>query len=138
MLSTQPLTKPMPGVDIHRPVGFADRSQAEVVGPPRQHAIELLYSILDLQQRPSTTRLFADRAAQPRDPFLRRAPTPLNRRVGFRITLFEACSAFTQVTACMLAASFNGDPVHQRLRRFRCLHRLSNCHRPERPLAGRD
>ena len=26
-------------------------------------------------------------------------------RVGFRITLFEACSAFTHVTACILAKS---------------------------------
>ena len=26
-------------------------------------------------------------------------------RVGFRITLFEACSAFTLVTACLLAKS---------------------------------
>ena len=28
-------------------------------------------------------------------------------RVGFRITLFEACSAFTHVTACILAKSSN-------------------------------
>jgi hypothetical protein len=28
-------------------------------------------------------------------------------RVGFRITLFEACSAFTHVTACILAKSPN-------------------------------
>lgn len=30
-------------------------------------------------------------------------PSPYSRRVGFRIKLFEACSAFTRVTACMLA-----------------------------------
>jgi len=35
----------------------------------------------------------------------RRRPSPLNRRVGFRVTLFEACSAFTRVTACTLAES---------------------------------
>jgi hypothetical protein len=35
----------------------------------------------------------------------RRRPSPLNRRVGFRITLFEACSAFTRVMACTLAES---------------------------------
>lgn len=37
--------------------------------------------------------------------FQRRRPSPLNRRVGFRITLFEACSAFTRVTACTFAES---------------------------------
>src|SRR5574337_799276 len=30
-------------------------------------------------------------------------PSPISWRVGFRITYFEACSAFTRVTACMLA-----------------------------------
>ena len=29
--------------------------------------------------------------------------SPFHRRVGFCITLFEACSTFTRVTACMLA-----------------------------------
>ena len=50
-----------------------------------------------------------DRAALPNNPgqagCQRRRPSPLNRRVGFRIALFEACSAFTRVTACMLAES---------------------------------
>ena len=46
-----------------------------------------------------------------------RRPSPFNRRVGFRITLFEACSAFTRVTACRLAKSPNSDPFHQRFRR---------------------
>jgi hypothetical protein len=32
-------------------------------------------------------------------------PSPNRRRVGPCITLFEACSAFTQVAACMLAES---------------------------------
>ncbi len=32
----------------------------------------------------------------------RRRPSPLSGRVGFRITVFEACSAFTHVPACML------------------------------------
>jgi hypothetical protein len=32
-----------------------------------------------------------------------RRPSPLFRRVGSHITLFEACSAFTHVPACMLA-----------------------------------
>ena len=32
-------------------------------------------------------------------------PSPKFSGVGVRITLFEACSAFTRVTACMLAES---------------------------------
>jgi len=35
----------------------------------------------------------------------RRRPSPYRRRVGSRILLFEACSAFTRVTACLLAES---------------------------------
>ena len=44
----------------------------------------------------------------------RQRPSPKFRRVGSRITLFEACSAFTHVTACILAES-PCDPLHQRL-----------------------
>ena len=35
-------------------------------------------------------------------------PSPQCRRVGFRINLFEACSTFTGVTACMIAKSLEG------------------------------
>ena len=38
-------------------------------------------------------------------PFRHRRPSPKFRRVGSCITLFEACSAFTRVTACTLAES---------------------------------
>ena len=34
-----------------------------------------------------------------------RRPSPVPRRVGFRVVRFEACSAFTHVPACMLAKS---------------------------------
>ena len=50
-----------------------------------------------------------DRVALPNSPgqagYQRRRPSPFIRRVGFRIALFEACSAFTRVTACTLAKS---------------------------------
>jgi hypothetical protein len=45
--------------------------------------------------------------------------------------VFEACSAFTHVTACRLAKS-PSDPLHRRLRRLCCLHRRSDCYRVER------
>jgi len=35
-------------------------------------------------------------------------PSPLLSWVGFRVNLFEACSAFTHVTACMVAKSLSG------------------------------
>ena len=57
-------------------------------------------------------------------------------RVGFRITLFEACSAFTHVTACMLAKSPSSDPLHRRLQPLRYLHDCSDCYRLERQLPG--
>jgi hypothetical protein len=52
-------------------------------------------------------------------------------RVGSCISLFEACSAFTRVTACTLAKS-PSDSLHQRLQQFRCLHYCSDCYRVER------
>ena len=52
-------------------------------------------------------------------------------RVGSCISLFEACSAFTHVTACTLAKS-PSDSLHQRLQQFRCLHYCSDCYRVER------
>jgi len=66
----------------------------------------------------------------------RRRPSLFLSQVGFRVARFEACSAFTRVTACMLAESSYDDPFHRRLRRFRCLPRRSDCYRLERPLAG--
>jgi hypothetical protein len=35
-------------------------------------------------------------------------PSPYCRRVGFRIILFEACSVFIRITACMVAKSLTG------------------------------
>jgi hypothetical protein len=52
-------------------------------------------------------------------------------RVGSCISLFEACSAFTHVTACTLAKS-PSDSLHQRLQQSRCLRRCSDCYRVER------
>ena len=48
-----------------------------------------------------------------RYPVQRRRPSLKRRQVGFRIILFEACSAFTHVSACMVAKSPKSDPLHQ-------------------------
>ena len=63
-------------------------------------------------------------------PFHQLRPSPKSGRVGSCISLFEACSAFTHVTACTLAES-PCDPLHQRLQQSRCLH-CSDCYRVER------
>src|SRR5437870_12078257 len=47
----------------------------------------------------------------------RRRPSPSPCWLGSHIWLFEACSAFTHVTACLLAEP-PGGPLHRRLRRF--------------------
>src|ERR1700686_4001522 len=44
------------------------------------------------------------------------------RRVGLRLVLFEACSAFTRVTACTLAPSPIRDALFRRLQPLRYLH----------------
>ena len=56
-------------------------------------------------------------------------------QVGPCITLFEACSAFTHVAACVLAKS-PSDPLHRRLQPFRYLHDCSDCFRPEQKWPG--
>ena len=53
-------------------------------------------------------------------------------RVGLRIVLFEACSAFTPVAACTLARPPIRGPLYRRLLPFRHLHDCSGCFRLER------
>src|SRR5215470_16462366 len=57
-------------------------------------------------------------------------------RVGLRIVLFEACLAFTCVTACTLALSPIRDTHFRRLQLFRHLHSCSGCFRLERLPGG--
>ena len=60
-----------------------------------------------------------------------RRPSPISRWVGSCINRFEACLAFTQVTACTLAES-PSDPFHRKLRQLRCLRCRFDCYRVER------
>jgi hypothetical protein len=57
-------------------------------------------------------------------------PSPCNSKVGSCNCFFEACSAFTHVTACTLAESLN-DPLHRKLRQV-CYRRRFDCFRVER------
>lgn len=56
-------------------------------------------------------------------------------QVGPCIFLFEACSAFTHVAACVLAKS-PSDPLRRRLQPPRYLDDCSDCYRPERRRPG--
>ena len=60
---------------------------------------------------------------------------PLVPKVGLRVSIFEACSAFTRVAARVLARSLD-DPSYRRLQPLRCLHDCSDCYRLERQLPG--
>src|SRR5213083_65486 len=57
-------------------------------------------------------------------------------RVGLRIVLFEACSAFTRVAACTLALPPIRGTLIRRLQPFRYLHDCSGCFRMERLPGG--
>jgi hypothetical protein len=63
--------------------------------------------------------------------FHQRRPSPISRWVGSCINRFEACSAFTHVTACTLAES-PSDPFNRKLRQLRCLRCRFDCYRAER------
>ena len=68
-------------------------------------------------------------------------PSPISlprkgRRVGLRIGIFEACSAFTRVTARTPALPPNRGTLTRRLQPFRYLHSCSGCFRLERSPGG--
>ena len=54
-------------------------------------------------------------------------PSPCNSKVGSCNCFFEACSAFTHVTACTLAES-PCDPLHRKLRQVCYLRRRQRAH----------
>ena len=58
-------------------------------------------------------RSFRMRGSQPLGTPQRRRPSPIYRRVGSHIKPFEACSVFTRVTACQLAAPLDGTRVSE-------------------------
>jgi len=73
-----------------------------------------------------------------RSPVQRRRPSLKTRQVGFRDFLFEACSAFTHVPACMVAKSPKVTRYTRVLQRICYLLRRPGCFRPSDRLAGWD
>ena len=72
-----------------------------------------------------------------RSPPDRCQPSPFYRRVGFRITRFEACSAFTHVAARMLAEPPKAALFHRSASNHVVTSVIrSDCYRLERQLPG--
>lgn len=72
VFGAQPLAKPSAGVSFHRSVGFADRTEAEVVRPSDDLAVEHLYQRLGGLLSLTSSSRFANRLTDALHPFLRR------------------------------------------------------------------
>src|SRR5208282_3304513 len=59
-------------MQLHRPVGLADRTQIEVVRPTDQSPVEVCYQGLGIPQSLTTSRQFTNRRTDALHPFLRR------------------------------------------------------------------
>src|SRR5215470_20411249 len=92
MLGTQPLTQPLPGVSIYRSIGLADWSQAEVVGPPRHHAVEHGYHLLVIQQDVFPSSHLANRSTDADHPLLGRDRAQVGSAGLQRVALTERVS----------------------------------------------
>ena len=100
------------------------------VGASRVAAVSLLHACR--RQYPGGTGRCSRRSLPDRC-----QPSPFQRRVGFRITRFEACSAFTLVAACVLAESPMATLCHRSASvQFVTSSDRSDCFRLERQLPG--
>src|SRR5271157_2137363 len=61
-LRTQPLAHPIAGVAVDVPVGFADRPDAEIVGPAAKFAVDSTNQLLDVPPSLPSCRQLIDRA----------------------------------------------------------------------------
>ncbi len=116
---------------LARPVWFSRTSgwwsNHHVRGLPVFRDLPVLYACC----RPYPGESVVGFVRPPRRPW----PSPRLDWVGSRITAFEACTAFTGVTACVLAESLT-DPFHRRLRPARCLPGRFGCYGLERQVPG--
>src|ERR1700730_5508757 len=54
VFGAQPLSQPLASVTFHRPIGFTDWPQAEVVGRTNHHLVEGLYYCLPVAKAPAS------------------------------------------------------------------------------------
>jgi hypothetical protein len=66
-LRTQPLTHPVADMAVDGTVRFADRAEAEIVGPAAKLRVDPPNLLVHVQQRRPTLRHRADLAAEPLD-----------------------------------------------------------------------
>ena len=64
VLAAQPPTEPATDVAVHGRVGFAHRSEAEVIGPTHKQAVEFGHQLFDRAKFPVTAGLFANGATE--------------------------------------------------------------------------
>jgi len=72
MFGAQPLAKPSASVSFHCSIGWTDRAQAEVVGPPDHLPVELCDYLLDGLLSFASSSRFANRLTDALHPFLGR------------------------------------------------------------------
>src|ERR671910_938044 len=89
VLRTQPLTEPLSGVSFHRSVGFADRTETEIVAPSNHNAVESSYHRLLIQQGLVPSGFAANRLADANHPLLRRNGTQIGTPRLRRVTSTE-------------------------------------------------
>src|SRR5688572_11492864 len=70
VLGAQPPTQPRPSMSFHRPVGFTDRTETEVVGPSNHHPVELFHYCCLIQQGLVPSGFAADRLTDAAHPLL--------------------------------------------------------------------
>src|SRR5665213_1671052 len=61
VFGTQPLTQPLAGMSFHCPIGFADRSKTEVIGPTVHHLVEFPHHRLMIRLGSISSRFATDR-----------------------------------------------------------------------------
>src|SRR5215469_33188 len=67
MLLAQPPAEPLRGVVVYGTIGFADRTQSEVVRPSPQLAVQAANHLFFVQQRLASARVLAKAVAEPTD-----------------------------------------------------------------------
>src|SRR5215210_1167383 len=77
---------------LHCPVGFADRTEAEVVGPTNHHAIEAVYHRCLIQQGFVPSGFTTDRLTNAGHPLLRRNSAPIGPPRLWRIATSKRLS----------------------------------------------
>ena len=114
MLGAQPLTQPLTSVLFHRPIGFTDWTEAEVVGPPNHHAVECAHHRLFIQQGFVPSGFATDRVTDANHPLLSRYGAQKGQPRFRRVAAPERFSSFVTSTTALIATGWS-EPVPGRV-----------------------